>query len=117
MIPIKQHHQQELEKTVTNLLLGDAEHGGVPVRVVASMVGVSPTTVMKIKRELNAALESENITYDSVGVDGKRRPGIRADNSVRDERIRASYENGYSMRKVADHFGVSVGTVHRVVNA
>lgn len=93
---------------------------GLSVRQLASILGVSPST---LHRDLKKAPgyepdEDGRITVMLVkGRDGKIRPGRRVDTTARDLAIYRMRRDKASIREIAKTVGCSVGTVHRVLNA
>lgn len=91
--------------------------GGLSVRVLATVLGVSPSTAHRYiveNRELPA--EDGTITVGkTMGTDGKLRPNRRFDTTERDRLILDMRAEGSSVRAVAEAVGCSVGTVHRIV--
>jgi DNA invertase Pin-like site-specific DNA recombinase len=55
--------------------------------------------------------------HNRLGLDGKRRPDRRCDNTDHDAEIRALRADGKPIRAIAAEVGCSVGTVHRVLHA
>jgi transposase-like protein len=94
--------------------------GLMSIRATASVLGVSPSTVM---RDLKGQRERDGDGADGTimvgwtqGNDGKWRPDRRFSTRKRDATIRQLYAEGSSMRAIAGAVGCSVGTVHRVVH-
>ncbi|TAJ49663.1 MAG: hypothetical protein EPO52_01505 [Herbiconiux sp.] len=91
---------------------------GASIRALAKMIQSSPTTVMKMRKDLDDWHPDENgrIQVRTVrGLDGKLRPGRRFDTTERDDNIRLRRSSGQTIRAIADAVGCSVGTVHRIL--
>jgi hypothetical protein len=90
------------------------------VRYAAHMLRCSPTTVLKARQAEEGYWGDDNGTisvHNRLGLDGKRRPDRRCDNTDRDAEIRALRADWKPIRVIAAEVGCSVGTVHRVLHA
>ncbi|SDO18668.1 hypothetical protein SAMN04515671_0077 [Nakamurella panacisegetis] len=90
--------------------------GGMSIRAMATVLGVSPTTVQKYRAFDSTNSDASINVGTSRGRDGRLRPDRRFDTTHRDSIIKDLRAGGLSVRQVAEAVGCSVGTVHRVMS-
>lgn len=99
---------------------GTVEQDGVlSLRALASILGVSPSTVHRDRAGVDQVTTDEDgslLIPMTRGLDNKLRPTVRYDTSGRDRLIRQLRAEGKTIRAIASEVGCSVGTVHRVVS-
>lgn len=112
-------HMEHLNSrsTVSNVTVEHMD-GHMSLRVIATTVGVSATTVMRDLRKVDPDSPDGRIHVGkTMGIDGKLRPDRRFDTTTRDTDIRTRRATGETVRQIASAVGCSVGTVHRVLKA